>query len=783
MRKKINITIQDKEKSLLYHLRRAGYFLPADCGGKGNCGKCKVRFLRDAPEPREGDREALTGHEIQEGYRLACLTKVEGETILEINDYEKDKVQEPVSRKGDIMIPGDLSSCALAIDLGTTTIAASLVDTEAGKTIKTLTTMNSQWIYGADVISRIEAANRGEGKTLQKLVFDDLNLLCVGLDLGDTVTELKIPVILSGNTTMEHLLQGLPCDTLGVYPFRPADISLHRYKNLTILPGISTYVGADIASGIVSCGMDRDDKISILIDLGTNGEMAIGSRQGILVSSTAAGPAFEGGNISHGMAGTPGAIDRVEIKDGELYISSIGDRKPVGICGSGVIETVYELRKEEIVDETGLMEDRYFKDGFPLSEEVVFTAKDVREVQLAKSAIRAGVEILMHCYGVNCDQVDRVYLAGGFGQKIDCHKAVGIGMLPQELESKIRAVGNSSLTGAVLFSVDPAIKDRFLKVTEMAKEINLANHEMFQDLFVEHMFFSEINNRVLSGQVSNTVDWNCPSIETVPAGDLPDQTWFRRLTDPEEVGKIMEERARMTGRDYWTLPPWQNLEAVVYGNRIQNDGSYFLPSSYCVKSLDQLQDLDFDLLSDPMMRAMVHSIADHKDKPMMLEVEAPFSILGALMNPADLYLCMEDREQEVLLSRILHQIADASAEFIRACLEAGCRVISLADPAGTMDLVGEKCYKKFCGESVIYLMKRCQPYLGKGILHLCRKISLSLVLTNRVEVYPYHFKENRENFMDILREMADDPEVLYTGMTCIHNQAPDLKDSHIIKIK
>ena len=135
------------------------------------------------------------------------------------------------------------------------------------------------------------------------------------------------------------------------------------------------------------------------------------------------------------------------------------------------------------------MEERYFEDGFPLTADVVFTARDVREFQLAKSAIRAGIEILLHSYGINCDQVDRVYLAGGFGQKIDPHKAVGIGMLPEELERKITAPGNTSLAGAILYAVDPATKEGFLKVTQIAKEINLANHEMFNDLFVKHMFF------------------------------------------------------------------------------------------------------------------------------------------------------------------------------------------------------------------------------------------------------------------------------------------------------
>ncbi|MBQ6392256.1 MAG: DUF4445 domain-containing protein [Eubacterium sp.] len=490
MSKNIDITIQDKECSLLYHLREAGYFLPADCGGKGTCGKCRVRFLQDPPKPREGDRKVFTDQEIQSGYRLACLAKIEGEAVLEIGENpEHASSKEKVSMKGNTMSLENLSSGALAIDLGTTTIAASLIDVESKEVRQTLASMNGQRIFGTDVISRIEAANRGEEEVLQKLVFADLNRLSEGLGLGSKVTDLKIPVILSGNTTMEHLLQGLPCHNLGVFPFRPVDISLHTYQNITILPGISSYVGADIVSGIVACGMDRDDKISILIDLGTNGEMAIGNRHGILVCSTAAGPAFEGGNISHGMAGIPGAIDRVELKDGKISTTTIGDKPAVGICGSGVIETVYELRKEEIVDETGLMEDRYFDSGFPLAEDVLFTARDVREVQLAKSAIRAGIEILLYSYGINCDQVETVYLAGGFGQKIDPHKTVGIGMIPQELESKITAPGNTSLAGAVLYAIDPAVKDRFLKVIQIANEITLANHEMFNDLFVKHMFF------------------------------------------------------------------------------------------------------------------------------------------------------------------------------------------------------------------------------------------------------------------------------------------------------
>ncbi len=307
--------------------------------------------------------------------------------------------------------------------------------------------------------------------------------------------------------------------------------------------------------------------------------------------------------------------------------------------------------------------------------------------------------------------------------------------------------------------------------------------DMYEDVKASAKLNSAADKGLLFKQDSSTVDWNCPSIETVTTGNLPDQAWFHSLTNPERVGKILEERAGLMGRDYWVLPAWQNLEAVVYGRRIRNDGTYIVPSSYCVKNLAQMQDMDFDLLSDPMILSMVHLIAVHKTRPILLEVEAPFSILAALMNPMDLYLCMEDGEQEALLIRLLHRIADATAEFIRACLEAGCRVISLADPAGTMDLLGEKCYGNYCGDSEIYLMKICRPYLKNGILHICRKMSLSLILADRVEAVPYHPAEDAKDHMDVLREMADDPEISFTGMTCIHSRKPDLKDSYILKIK
>lgn len=521
--KKIKIKVKDKQ-SLLDALRNEGFFLPANCGGQGRCGKCKVGIL--AVDDGCPDKQ-----EVLRDWRLACQVCEEGIYQVEIPDYEEDEVWAAGICKGDEVFVSlaisdsdreDMASVktedgtairrgndsisegktALAVDIGTTTVAACLIDTVTGEVLRTATGINHQRVYGADVLSRIDAANRGEGGKLQELIIQDLNSICHKLKIaeneheeGNVLTEdilnLTMPVIIAGNTTMEHLLQGLSCRTLGLYPFEAVDISLHRYHNMTILPGISTYVGADIVSGIISCGIDQKDEVSILVDLGTNGEMVIGNKDRILVASTAAGPAFEGGNISCGMAGIPGAIDRVAIEYGKARVSSIANRKPVGLCGTGVVETVYELFKEGIMDETGLLDDPWFDQGFPLTDDIVFTSKDVREVQLAKAAIRAGIEILIEAYGIRYDQIDKLYLAGGFGLKLDGKKAAGIGMLPEELSDRIVAAGNTSLKGAVIFAKDTRSRNRFEQVIDISKEINLSNHSRFNDLYIEHMFFPE----------------------------------------------------------------------------------------------------------------------------------------------------------------------------------------------------------------------------------------------------------------------------------------------------
>ena len=491
--RQITIESPAEGENLLERLRQDQVYFPAHCGGRGTCGKCKVRFISGAPEPSEDGKRFFSEEELASGWRLACRTTVSGRVHLEIPEADEDEITASVSffgsKAAESSSDGERtdSDYVIAVDIGTTTLAAALVDRQTGKIEQTVTSVNHQRAFGTDVVSRMDASNRGKGELLRQSICQDLAALAEKLGQDPE----QAAFVVSGNTTMQHLLQGLSCETLGVAPYNPVDISMHPYQNMLMMPGISTFVGADIVSGIVASGMDESEDVCLLVDLGTNGEMVIGNKEKMLSASTAAGPAFEGGNISCGVAGVPGAISEVEISGGTPVIHTIQDAPAIGLCGTGVLETVYELLKDELIDETGLMDDEYFDDGFPLAEGIVFTSQDVREVQLAKSAVRAGIEVLLKEYGISYDGVERVYLAGGFGEKINQEKAIGIGLLPEEFDGKIIPAGNSSLAGAVMLAGKPEMAERFVRVAEFAGEIALAENPAFNDLYMDHMFFPE----------------------------------------------------------------------------------------------------------------------------------------------------------------------------------------------------------------------------------------------------------------------------------------------------
>lgn len=500
-----------EKETLLEAMIRQGVYISAACGGKGTCGKCRIQILEGNLDIIPSDRVNFSERELADGYRLSCKAYPKADCTIKLavgDETDFDVVtdyQQASLRQEDFREEGYI----IGIDIGTTTIAMNLIGTTSKNIIQSFTTINKQRAYGADVISRMQASNDGKKEILRESIRKDLlEGIRNVVEVAGISKKLIQKIAIAGNTTMGHLLLGYSCQTLGSYPFTPVNIGTIElplkevlgvdYLNAptVLLPGISTYVGGDIVAGLLTCNFDKAEKPCLLIDLGTNGEIAIGNKDKILVSSTAAGPAFEGGNISCGIGSIAGAICSIDIEGNKINCQTISQKAPVGICGTGVIEFTSELVKSGLVDETGLLVEQYFKEGYEITKDeagnaIKFTQKDIREVQLAKSAVRAGVETLILRYGITYDEIDTVYLAGGFGYRINMEKAIHIGLLPKELSGKIKAIGNSSLGGAVKYLLDEHASAKVDQIIKVSNEINLSKDKEFNSFYIEHMFFWE----------------------------------------------------------------------------------------------------------------------------------------------------------------------------------------------------------------------------------------------------------------------------------------------------
>lgn len=494
-------------ESLLETLRREGIFVEAPCSGMGSCGKCRVQVQKGELPVTDADRKFLTEEELQRGIRLACRAFPAEELTLAVTEQEESHFaavgadvfaeEEPGT---DEVCSGD-AVLGAAIDIGTTTLAFSLVDVKKNRVIASHTAVNRQRSYGADVISRIRLSNEGKGERLRELILSDIRAgIHALLEKSGAGRGRLQRIAAAGNTTMLHLLMGYSCEGLGRYPFAPVTLAQETVTlpgisaETTLLPGISAFVGADITAGLYACGFHRGNENIMLIDLGTNGELALRTPQGILVTSAAAGPAFEGGNISCGMGSLPGAVSQVRIRRGLPEVRTIGGGPPAGICGTGVIDAAAELLRAGLLDENGRLAEPYFESGYPLAvteqgRQILLTQQDIRELQMAKGAIRAGIEILLSQSLCGYEDIDRVCLSGGFGDFLDAERAAEIGLLPEELAGKTKASGNTSLKGAIRFLMEPEEEKSFSELARRAEEIPLAQLPRFQELYIKYMSF------------------------------------------------------------------------------------------------------------------------------------------------------------------------------------------------------------------------------------------------------------------------------------------------------
>jgi len=388
-----------------------------------------------------------------------------------------------------------------AVDIGTTTVAVYLYDMASGSCLGAAAGENPQRAYGADVISRINYTienenGLGELKNLiLSLVLKLVNNLCGENNISPNDV---YSMVLTGNTVMQHIAAGYPPKTIAFAPFTPVSLfgfdvaakelgitGVNPRASVYFPPAFASYVGGDIATGIIASDTDLSEKLRLYLDIGTNGEIGIGDKNSIVVCATAAGPAFEGAHIKFGMAGVAGAINRVYTNsNSEIVYETIGGARPRGICGSGIIDAVALMSELGVLDETGRIEEDFY-----ITPDICITQKDVREIQLAKASICAGIITLLHHTKKTLADIEEVILAGGFGAHIDPKSACVIGLIPKELEDKIIVAGNTAGMGAAAVLLDSAAVERVGEAVKKARYIELSGDSFFMDEYIEQMTF------------------------------------------------------------------------------------------------------------------------------------------------------------------------------------------------------------------------------------------------------------------------------------------------------
>lgn len=465
------------------------------CGGHGKCGKCKVIAKGTLSEPTEAELKLLSADELANGVRLACHTYALGDCeVTTIFHNEKSQIVTD-GLLPEFELNPSFSNYGVAIDIGTTTLAARLYDTK-GNILAETSRLNPQSEWGADVISRIDAAIGGKADLLAKYIRDALNGIISELaSIADIDTKAIDGVAVTGNTVMLSLLTEESVEPFSHTPFdakrlfgetlMAVELELSSLKPDTpvyLPPCISAFVGADTICAVIATHL-CDGDTTMLADIGTNGEMAIWHNGKLTVCSTAAGPAFEGVGISMGMRGAVGAIDKVCVSDRELNAHVIGDTEPIGICGSGLVDAVACMLDEDILDESGYLED----EPFMIKDPVSLTQKDIRMFQLAKSAVCAGMLTLIESEGIKPSDISKLYIAGGFGNYLNKESAAKIGLFPKELAIVSKTVGNAALGGAEMLLLNSELRVEVKSLAKDAKVLDLSTSPVFSDFYMSGM--------------------------------------------------------------------------------------------------------------------------------------------------------------------------------------------------------------------------------------------------------------------------------------------------------
>ncbi len=597
-----------KDENLLQTLKRHGIYLVASCGGKGICGKCRVKII--SGKYTISSKGKLEPSEVSSGITLACQTYPDEDLIIDIpkeskivigdiieiskanelfelfksldgdispllkrvvlkidpptlnnNISDLERLKKALEEKGlkdmrfshDFMVGlaksirgsgwevifaytdafeaifttpvAEKKSYGIAADIGTTTIVIYLVDLENGHIIDVGSTYNSQIRFGDDVITRIVYATESNGlDELRDAVINDVNNLLIPIIERHKIESDDIEsAVISGNTTMSHLFWGLNpkyireepyTPTLNTFPIwnaKTAGLNINPNAPLYTVPCVASYIGGDIVAGVLASKLHRKDGISIFMDIGTNGEIVIGNKDWLITAACSAGPCFEGSGIRHGMRATKGAIESITLDPDTLEpsLKIIGDTRPIGICGSGMIDAITELFLSGVIDQKGKFLEKpnikririgfegpefiFYSDG---QKDIVLTEVDIENIIRAKAAIYAGVSLLLKKTGFTFNDIDNIYIAGGFGNYLNVEKAIIIGMLPDLPKEKFVFLGNTSIAGAYLCLLSGKMRREAEEIAQKMTNVELSVSRSFMDEYLSALFLPHTDIRL-----------------------------------------------------------------------------------------------------------------------------------------------------------------------------------------------------------------------------------------------------------------------------------------------
>jgi uncharacterized 2Fe-2S/4Fe-4S cluster protein (DUF4445 family) len=637
--------------------------------------------------------------------------------------------------------PGETANYyGAAADIGTTTVVVYLYDLSVGKLLRTSSFINPQVRYGDDVISRISyCMNEKNGlETLQGLLIRQINKTLSELAASEGISAAFISeLVLVFNTAMECIALGLSPAALGVSPFvspiskaldlpaRELGIGIMPGGNVHCLPSEAGFIGADNAAVLIAEEPYLQDKIKLIIDIGTNSEICLGNKNRLYSTSCATGPALEGAQIKCGMRAAKGAVEAVKINpvtlEPELRVIGGARTVPVGICGSGIIDVVAQMAATGIIEPDGRFSSRvesqrvrqgdkgkkeyvlYFA-AKPEEHDIVLTTADIRAVQLAKAALYTGAKTLMNICGI--DRVDEVILAGAFGSYIDKENALGLGLFPDCGYQDITVSGNAAGTGAQLALCSTDKRAEAETIVRKVVFIETAMRDDFSKCFAGAMIIPHKNDAF---PINKPIAFPCPGIHEAENQTVNPEYPF---SDP---GELLKEGVSLRGL----------LASAIAGSARKNQ-----PES-------------------------------------VVELPGPFAALSFLVSPVILYSYGKKNAQG--LEEILGRISDELVEYAKSAIDSGVKIISFADPAGEMEQVGKKFYTLFSGKYNHLFFRQMEVYLKEALIHVCGKTSYSMEKAGFLLARPYRINQ-KKTYLESLFEEAKNHKVKFIGHACIQNE-------------